>query len=85
MQSIGLHLEPHVRENRLRFHTARPTVQGLEMHQVVMHKMIEEFQPAVVILDPVSNLHTAGTGGESASMFVRLVDFLRKKTSRAIG
>jgi len=44
-----------------------------------MHKLIEQFRPAVVILDPVSNLHSAGTMDDSTNLFVRLVDFLRKK------
>ena len=79
MQSINVRLEPHVRKGLLRFYSTRPTVQGLEMHLVLMHRMIEEFKPSVVILDPVSNLRTAGTAEDSTSMLVRLVDFLRKK------
>jgi circadian clock protein KaiC len=33
----------------------------------------------VVILDPVSNIQSAGTTQDSAAMLVRLIDFLRKK------
>jgi len=44
-----------------------------------MHKLIEEFKPAMVILDPVSNIHSAGTMDESTNLFIRLIDFLRKK------
>jgi len=78
MKSIGLDLEPHVGKGLLKFHSARPTVHGLEMHLVLMHKMIEEFKPSVVIFDPVSNLQTAGTLDDSTSMLIRLIDFLRK-------
>ena len=35
--------------------------------------------PDIVILDPVSNLHTAGSAGDSSNMLIRLIDFLRKK------
>jgi circadian clock protein KaiC len=45
---------------------------------VQIHKMIAQFQPAVVIVDPVSNLQTAGTIEESSALFIRLIDFLRK-------
>ena len=77
MRSIGIDLAPHVKSGRLLFHSARPTMQGLEMHLVQMHKVIEEFQPQVVIIDPVSNLHNAGTLDDSTSMLVRLIDYLR--------
>ncbi len=79
MKSVGLNLEPHVRKGLLKFHSTRPTVHGLEMHLVLMHKAIEEFKPAVVVIDPVSNIQNAGTVGESAAMLIRLIDFLRKK------
>jgi circadian clock protein KaiC len=78
MRTIGVDLQPFVRKELLRIHSARPTVYGLEMHLVRMHKQISEFQPAVVIVDPVSNLQTAGTNEESSMLFIRLVDFLRK-------
>lgn len=79
MKSIGINLEPHVRKDLFRFHATRPTVHGLEMHLVLMHKMVEEFEPSVVILDPVSSIQNAGTVEDSTSMLLRLVDFLRKK------
>ncbi|TCO91993.1 circadian clock protein KaiC [Chthoniobacter flavus] len=79
MRSVGIHLQPHVDRHLLQFHSARPTMHGLEMHLVKMHKMIEAFQPKVVIVDPISNLQSAGSLDDSTSMLVRLIDFLRKK------
>lgn len=79
MNSIGIDLRRHIDKGLLKFHTTRPTAHGLEMHLVLMHKLIEEFQPTVVIVDPVSNMQTAGNLDDSASMLMRLVDFLRKK------
>jgi circadian clock protein KaiC len=79
MNSIGIKLEPHVKKGLLKFYSTRPTVHGLEMHLLIMHKMIEEFGPSVVVVDPISNLQSAGTGADSSSMLIRLVDFLRKK------
>jgi circadian clock protein KaiC len=79
MKSIGINLEPHVRKGLFRFHATRPTVHGLEMHLAMMHKMIEQFNPAVVILDPVSSIQNAGTLEDSTNMLLRLVDFLRKR------
>jgi circadian clock protein KaiC len=79
MKSIAINLAPHVKKGLLRFHSSRPTVHGLEMHLVQMHKMIEQFKPTVVIVDPVSNMQTAGTMEDSSSMLIRLIDFLRAK------
>ena len=77
-RTIGIDLQPCIRKDLLRIHSSRPTVSGLEMHLVCMHKLISQFQPSVVIVDPVSNLRTAGTSEDSAHLFIRLVDFLRK-------
>jgi circadian clock protein KaiC len=78
MRSIGLNLEPHVRKGLLQFQSTRPTVFGLEMHLVRMHKMIEDFKPSLVLVDPISNLQTAGSLIDSTNVLVRLIDFLRK-------
>lgn len=78
MRSIGVDLAPYVKKGLLEFHSTRPTVFGLEMHLVRMHKLIEKFQPTVVIIDPVSNMQNAGTLEESSNMLLRLVDYLRK-------
>ncbi|HEY4248505.1 MAG TPA: circadian clock protein KaiC [Lacunisphaera sp.] len=79
MRSIGVKLEPHVRSGLLRFHSSRPTMHGLEMHLVRLHKLIQEFDPSVVILDPVSNLQSAGSQEDSTNVLIRLIDFMKKK------
>src|SRR5262245_30414867 len=43
MHSIGLRLDPWVKRDVLRFHAARPTLYGLEMHLVTMFKEITAF------------------------------------------
>ena len=53
---------------------------GLEMHLVRMHKMIEQISSRQrVIVDPVSNLQSAGNLDDSTNMLIRLIDFLRKR------
>jgi len=79
MRSLGISLQPHVDRQLLQFHSARPTMHGLEMHLVRMHKMIETFRPHVVVVDPISNLQSAGSLDDSTNMLIRLIDFLRKK------
>lgn len=77
MRSIGLHLEPWVKKGPLRFHAARPTLSGLEMHLVMMHKLISDFKPSVVIIDPVTNLTSVGQTSEVQLMLTRLISFLK--------
>ena len=76
MRSIGLELEPHIESGLLKFHSSRPTLYGLEMHLVAIHKRIKEFKPDVVILDPVTNLITVGSVSEVKGMLIRLIDFI---------
>jgi circadian clock protein KaiC len=79
MRSIGIHLEPFVKKGLLRILPSRPTIHGLEMHLVKMHKTVTEFQPDVVILDPITNLVTVGSSAETTSMMTRLIDFLKMR------
>ena len=77
VQSIGLRLEPLVKGGLLRFHAARPSLYGLEMHLATMFKEIIAFQPDVVIIDPITSLMDAGTASECRAMVTRLVDYLK--------
>lgn len=77
MSSIGLNLQPHVDAGLLHFHASRPTLYGLEMHLVTIHKKIAELKPRIVILDPITNLITAGLMPEVKSILIRLIDFLQ--------
>ncbi|HTA28843.1 MAG TPA: circadian clock protein KaiC, partial [Candidatus Cybelea sp.] len=77
MRSIGLRLEPLVEQGLLRFHSARPTLCGLEMHLATMFKEIASFQPVLVVVDPITSLLAAGTDFETKGMVTRLMDFLK--------
>src|SRR5688572_1834420 len=84
MRSIGVELEPYVKKGVIRMHASRPTLFGLEMHLVQIHKMVQEFKPAAVIVDPISNLMDAGNAQEAQMMLLRLVDFLKEKQITAM-
>lgn len=83
-RTIGINLQKHVDEGRLLFHSARPTTSGLELHLVRMHKLVEKLRPSMVLVDPISNLSTAGTLDESTAILVRLMDYLRKHQISAV-
>lgn len=79
MRSIGLNLEPWVKQGLLKFHAARPNLYGLEAHLMTMHQLTEQFDPQVVVMDPVTNLITVGTINEVKSLLVRLIDFFKMR------
>lgn len=78
MRSIGLDLGVWADRGLLRFHNSRPSLYGLEMHLAVMHRVIEEFRPAVVVIDPISNLVTGASTSEVKAMLSRLIDTLKR-------
>lgn len=85
MRSIGLQLEPFAKKGLLQFHAHRPTYYGLEMHLVTIQKLVHEFMPSVVVLDPITNLITAaGSTLEVRAMLTRLIDFLKAKGVTAL-
>jgi circadian clock protein KaiC len=79
MRSIGIDLGQWVDQGLLRFQNARPSLYGLEMHLVVMHRAVDDFQPAIVVIDPISNLVAAATEMEVKSMLSRLIDYLKMR------
>ena len=77
MGSIGLNLGTWVKKDLLRFHAVRPSSYGLEMHLAILHKLIKDFQPQIVILDPIGSLVQASTAQDVNAMLTRLIDFLK--------
>ena len=77
MQSIGIDLEQYTNNGLLQIHSSRPSLNGLELHLLKLKKLIKEFQPTTVIIDPISNLISVGSDHEVRSMLVRLIDMLK--------
>lgn len=77
MKSISIDLRSCIDAGLLRFETSRPTLFGLEAHLAVMHEAISNFEPNVVVVDPITNLITVGNAAEVKAMLTRLVDSLK--------
>jgi circadian clock protein KaiC len=77
MRSVGLDLGKWQKDGLLQLRATRPSLYGLEMHLVAMHKAIAAFKPRTVILDPVSSFMSAGTPHQVKAMLVRLFDWLK--------
>jgi circadian clock protein KaiC len=77
MKSIGVDLQKHIKKGTLQIHSSRPSINGLELHLLTLRKLIKEFAPTTIIIDPISNLITVGSQDEVRSMLVRLIDMLK--------
>lgn len=77
MRSIGIDLAPHIESGLLEIHSSRPTMYGLEMHLVMLFKQIQERQPGVVVIDPLSDLIAIGSTKDVKVMLTRLIDYLK--------
>ena len=77
MRSVGLDLQPAVDANLLLFHAMRPTQHGLEMHLATIFRLIRDFKPRNVVLDPITSLLNGANEGDVASLLMRLMDYMK--------
>lgn len=83
MRSVGLRLDRWISNGLLRIHAARPTMYGLEFHLATMHREVDEIDPSIVIVDPLSSFAGASSD-EIQGMVMRLIDYLKGKGATAV-
>jgi circadian clock protein KaiC len=83
MRSVGLDLDRWIKRGLLRIHAARPTLYGLEFHLATMHRELDEAEPSVVVVDPLSSFSGASFD-EVNAMVMRLIDYLKMKNVTAV-
>jgi circadian clock protein KaiC len=84
MGSVGMDLARWVDDGLLIFRCVRPSLLGLEGHLAAMQTLVDEFDPDVVALDPISDLVGVGTGRDVTRMLTRQVDFLKGRGVTAV-
>ena len=77
MSSIGFLLEPMIKKGLLKIVSTRPSFFGLEMHLLDLYKLIAEFKPKAVVIDPLTSLIGEGDQREVRSMITRMIDLLK--------
>ena len=82
MRSVGIDLQRWVDEGRLRIIAARPAAYGLETHLARIYQAVEEFEPAIVVIDPLSSLH--GEEFEIKAMLSRLIDHFKRRADHGV-
>jgi circadian clock protein KaiC len=84
MSSVGIDLAQWVAAGLLQFRCFRPSVLGLEAHLFAMQKSVNEFDPAVVVMDPVSDLLRIGSVTDVSALLTRQIDFLKGRGVTAL-
>ena len=79
MSSIGIHFEPFIKKGLLKIVSTRPSFFGLEMHLLDLYKVIANFKPKSVVIDPLTSLIGEGNQREIQSMVTRMIDLLKSK------
>lgn len=56
MSSIGIHFQPMIKKDLLKIVSTRPSFFGWEMYLLDLYKLIAEFKPKAVVIDPLTSL-----------------------------
>jgi len=78
MQSIGIDLDQWVKKGLLQFHAMRPTFCGIEMHLSTILKLVDEFKPQAVVIDPINSFVIGPNELEAKAMLIRLIDYMKQ-------
>jgi circadian clock protein KaiC len=84
MASVGIELQQWIDAGLLEFRCSRPSLLGLEAHLFAIQRYVAEFDPAVVVMDPVSDLLRIGSGADVSAMLTRQVDYLKARGVTAL-
>jgi circadian clock protein KaiC len=79
MSSVGINLRQWVDAGLLQFQCFRPSLLGLESHLFAVQKFVGEFDPEVVVMDPISDFVRLGSAEDVAALLTRQVDFLKAR------
>jgi len=84
MCSIGVDLEQWMKAGLLTFSATRPSFFGLEKHLAYTLKLLSEFKPDAIVIDPISDLTSIGPQYEVRMMLERLIDYLKSNRISAL-
>ena len=79
MRSIGFDLERWSKKGTLKIVSTRPAFFGLEMHLLDLYKILADFKPTSVVIDPLTSLIGQADASEIQSMLTRMIDALKSK------
>ena len=74
---LGFDLDHFEKSGLLKIISTRPTLFGLESHLVAIYDYIEQFNPEIVVFDPVTDMIQIGTKNEVRGVLLRIIDYLK--------
>ncbi|MCB2228718.1 MAG: circadian clock protein KaiC [Desulfarculaceae bacterium] len=77
MASVGIDLGRWIENGSLLTEPMRPTNFGLEEHLLRIHRLVDEFKPDTVVMDPITSFLPIGSEWDIRSMLTRLIDFFK--------
>ena len=77
MGSIGIDLRRWIDAGLLQVKAVRPTAYGFEEHLAMLHDLINEHEPQLVVLDAVASLTLGGAQSATTSAISRDLDLLK--------
>ena len=80
MRSVGFDLEKWTKNGLLKIVSTRPAFFGLEMHLLDLYKVLADFSPSAVVIDPLTSLIGQAEESEIQSMLTRMIDALKSKS-----
>ena len=79
VRSIGVDLQKHIDAGALKMYSVRTETRSAEEHLVVIDRMIREFEPACMVVDPISALTKSGGQLAAGDTAIRLLDIARAR------
>lgn len=79
MKSVGINLTQWRESELLHFHAVRPTANGLEKHLAEITSLVLQFEPDIVIIDPISAFDIGVSEESVKMMLIRAVDLFKSK------
>ncbi|QXC63602.1 hypothetical protein KSP35_21585 [Aquihabitans sp. G128] len=84
LRSVGLDLQPAIDAGTLVVDAGRPAQFGLESHLLRLYQHMEELQPTVVVIDPITDFKSQGSSLDIKAMLMRMVDLLKRRGVTAL-
>jgi circadian clock protein KaiC len=79
LSSVGIKLQPHLDNGRLKIYSARTEASGIEEHLVRIHRLMREHRADCVVFDPLSALFRAGAESSVQSASERLLHLTKSQ------
>ena len=79
LKSVGIDLAPHVNSGRLIITSVRTESQGAEEHLLRLKELMDEHEPTVLVIDPISALSKTGGHVAASHASVRIMDLAKSR------